>query len=53
MSDEQNKAIQSLRAQGYAVAVFSPDELQGVDKRDIENQMVREANEAIELLKPH
>lgn len=53
MTDDQHKMIQELRAQGYAVSLMTPDELQGVKARDIENVMVREANEAVEILKPY
>lgn len=53
MTKAQRAAITSLREAGYAVTVMSPDDLQGVRPRDIENVMVREANEAVDDLKTY
>lgn len=50
MTDLQLQAIAELRDAGYAVAVFSPDELEGLTPKSIENVCVNAANEAIEDL---
>lgn len=39
--------IQALRAAGYAVCVFSPEELQGIPKRVIEDALAERGNEII------
>lgn len=41
----------TLRDQGYAVAIFNPDELEGVDPRRLEDRLVHEGNEAIPMLR--
>lgn len=45
------KAINDLRDHGYAVVVFSPDELDGCPACDLEGSLVEYAWEAIESLK--
>ena len=40
MSPEEVSALKSLRDKGYAVVVFSPDELRGADKDDVEQDLV-------------
>lgn len=40
----QKDAIQALRAQGYAVVIFSPDELGSHDPRDVEDDLTSHAN---------
>ena len=36
MNEEQARVIDELQAQGYAIAVWSPEELDGVDPRHLE-----------------
>ena len=43
--------VENLRSMGYAVTLFSPEELKGADVRDVENQMTSAANETIDILK--
>lgn len=51
MIDPEYKAIRTLRDAGYAVAVFSPEELDGVSIQSVENAMVSNGSDAIEELK--
>lgn len=44
--------ILGMRDRGYAVVIFSPDELRGVERRDVENRLVELGNEVISCLKP-
>lgn len=37
MTEQEQKVIDSLRAQGYAVVLWTPAELHGVDPKRIEN----------------
>jgi len=45
------KAVGKLRDAGYAITLYSEEELQGVDPRAIETAMHREGNEAIDDLR--
>ncbi|MBU2952194.1 hypothetical protein [Marinobacter sp. F3R08] len=45
------KAVGKLRDAGYAIALYSEEELQGVDPRAIETAIHREGNEAIDDLR--
>jgi hypothetical protein len=40
MTDQEHAAIKSLREKGYAVCVFSPEELRGADQDDVEQDLV-------------
>ncbi|WP_289101014.1 hypothetical protein [uncultured Marinobacter sp.] len=40
MTDEQYQVIQSLRDEGYAVTVFTPEELANTDSGECEDLMV-------------
>lgn len=44
--------LRELRAAGFAVTVFSPEELQGADRTQLESRLVEEGNEMISLLRP-
>lgn len=48
MTPEQVKAISQLRDDGYAVAIFTPEELDGADADRIEDLMVERGWNAIE-----
>lgn len=45
-----SQLAQSLRARGYAVVFFNPDELEGVDPRRVESRLVEVGNEVIAIL---
>jgi len=51
MTEEQRKIINELRGEGYAITVFTPEELEGVESRRIEDCMCERAWSAIEDLK--
>lgn len=40
MSPEEVEVLKALRSKGYAVVVFSPDELRDADKDDVEQDLV-------------
>lgn len=42
--------MQKIQALGYAVAVFTPEELRGVSADEIEYHMMMEANDMINYL---
>lgn len=49
MTPAQRQAITDLRLAGYAVAIFSPSELDGnVEPRTLESRLVELGNQAIE-----
>ena len=50
MQDSQRLALEELRAAGYAVCVFSPEELREANPRDVESRMSTEGYETIEAL---
>lgn len=50
MSDEEWKVIDSLRSQGYAITIFTPDELDGVDIDTVEDMMVARGWDAIAMM---
>jgi len=52
MTEHQRYIIQQLRAKGYAIAIFSPEELERVSSREIEDNMVMGGNEALSNLRP-
>lgn len=41
MEKSHKKALQELRADGYAVVVFNPDELKGVSPDNVEDVLVQ------------
>jgi hypothetical protein len=45
LSPEELAVLRALRARGWAVAVFSPDEVGDTDPEDVENQMVAAGND--------
>ena len=52
MTPTQVKALAELRADGYAVITFTPDELRGLEPRVVENRLVELGNEVIDVLAP-
>lgn len=50
MNDAQQKAIDELRADGYAVIIWTPDELRGASPTRIEDIGIERTSEAIEDL---
>lgn len=51
MTDEQQKVILELRDEGYAIAIFTPEELQGADIDSVEDGMIAVGWEVIEMTK--
>ena len=51
LTEADMKAIRYLRSRGFAVTVFTPEELGGVDPEDVQNSMVHHGQEAIDELK--
>ena len=51
MDKDLKEAILALRTQGFAVVVFSPEELKRADPGSVENRLVELGNEVIEVLK--
>lgn len=43
--------VRDLRKRGFAVVVFSPEEIDGIDRYILEGQLVEEGNNIIEELK--
>lgn len=50
MKSHQKAVINELRQEGYAVCVFSPEELGNAPAPDIENALVRDGNGTINIL---
>ena len=50
LTKEQQKVIDELRDQGYAVAIFTPNELNFARPDRVEDEMVSSGWEAINLL---
>lgn len=42
--------VEEMRAAGFAVVVFNPDELEDADSRTVEDAMIEVGNETIGLL---
>lgn len=40
MTSEQQKVIDELRAEGYAIAIFYPDEIKGASSSGLEDIMI-------------
>ena len=49
--DFRNKTIQQLRAEGYAIILWTPEELEGVAPKHVEDRSVELGWEIIEALK--
>lgn len=45
-----SKTISELRAEGYAVVIFNPTELRGVEPQYIEDRLVEHGNNTIDIL---
>ena len=41
-------SVEQLRAEGYAVVIYNPDELRGVATDDIEEHMIKYGNDYID-----
>ncbi len=52
MTKEQSKTIQDMRHDGYAVVVWNPDELRGVDPTRVEDHMIEKGGDYIEMRSP-
>ena len=50
MTDLELEALRALTARGYAVVVWTPDELRGADAEQIEQLMIERGADAIEAL---
>jgi hypothetical protein len=50
MTFSEFEALRALTARGYAVVVWTPDELRGADPELIEHLMIDHAADAIEAL---
>lgn len=50
MTNEQYESIKALRKAGFAVAVFSPSELRGVEPAKVEAQLVEYGWDVIDAL---
>ena len=53
MSEPTNEdwaVIKKMRAMGYAICIFSPDELRGADTDGVEEQLVQAGWDAIDSL---
>ena len=40
MNEQQQQAIDELRGEGYAVVIFNPEELAGVNEGRVEDRLV-------------
>jgi len=47
MTEAQNKVINELRESGYAIAIWSPEEVEGVSNKDLESQVAQFGNEVV------
>lgn len=52
MTNKQQRVIDQLRAEGYAITYFTPDELQGANGNKVEQGMVDGGWDAIETFQP-
>jgi len=50
MKPEHYEAIKELRALGYAVVLFSPEELAGANPEQVQNVLVADAWDTIDTL---
>jgi len=51
ITPEETSALQSLRHKGYAVVILDPEELQGTNRRHVEDALVEQAWGIIDALK--
>jgi hypothetical protein len=51
VTSEEYAVLKTLRRKGYAVVIFDPEELQGVEPRYVEDALVTEAWVIIDALK--
>jgi len=51
MNDEERAMVDQLREKGYAVSIFTPDELEGVRISSVEDRMVEAGWDMIAFLK--
>jgi len=51
LNRELKDKLAVLRDEGYAVVIFTPEELQGAPEYDVESALVAEGWDTIELLK--
>ena len=49
MTPEQIQAVKDLRAAGYVVVIWEPDEVEGVDTSGLEAIVIECGNEFIDL----
>ncbi|CAB4161659.1 hypothetical protein UFOVP761_15 [uncultured Caudovirales phage] len=45
LSPEELAALHALRSRGWAVAIFTPEEVGDTDLEDVENQMIAAGND--------
>jgi hypothetical protein len=43
-------ALQSIRAKGYAITIWTPDELRGADPRHVEERQMEDGWDVISIL---
>jgi len=51
VTSEEYAVLKTLRLKGYAVVIFDPEELQGVEARYVEDELVNQAWGIIDALK--
>ena len=51
MNDEERRIVDQLREKGYAVSIFTPEELEDVRTDSVEGRMVEAGWDMIEFLK--
>ncbi|WP_156507739.1 hypothetical protein [Halioglobus sp. HI00S01] len=51
MTQEQRKAIADLRSAGYAISIWTPEELGSVSRKRVEDRLVEVGHEIIDTLK--
>lgn len=47
MTPEQNQVLSDLRSAGYAIVVFSPEELRGARRRVVEDRLTELGNDSV------
>lgn len=52
VTPDWSKSIQDLRHKGYAVVVFNPEELRGVDSNRVEDRMIEKGGDYIDQISP-
>ena len=51
LNEKEVKFLKELSVRGYAVVVFTPDELEGASQEQVEERMIERGWDAIEDLK--